>query len=64
MYITKSNGMPGGMTWKNHLVLLRKMSKMYEMHGVAQIYPSNAFAACVAIALSVATFIHGKKLEK
>lgn len=58
-----ANGMPSGHTWHAHLRLLRRMSRQFELTGHRNLDPGNAFAACVAIALSVATFIHGKRLE-
>lgn len=60
-YSTQANGMPGGTTWRAHLRLLRKMTRRVELKQ--NVGTQEAFAACVAVALSVATFIHGKRLE-
>ena len=61
IYLVDANGVPSGVTWRAHLRLLRKMTRRIELKQ--NIGTQEAFAACVAVALSVATFIHGKRLE-
>lgn len=49
---------------KNHITILRKVTRQIEIHGMKSFNQDDAWKMCIAVSLSIGAFISGKPIKK